>query len=185
MTKYSALLLAITTAASCGGPKTTDLTPVSSRDVLKDMPAWYLTVPQDDESLFAVGSATSRDMATALEKAKLVARGDLAQQLSTGLASLTNSFQEETGLGDDSEFLTQFSAATKAVTDEVLLGSRVDKQELLPEKDIYRAYVLVSLPLGGTRQALIERLQGDEPLLTRLRATEAFKELDETLRSSR
>ena len=87
-------------------------------------------------------------MQVAVEKATVSARTELAQQISTRLGNLTKSFQEEVGLQDDSALLMQFTSATKAVVDETLVGSRTEKQELQAEGDIYRAYVLMTLPLS-------------------------------------
>jgi hypothetical protein len=177
--RYAVIALTLL-AVGCAGPRSTSLTPVASKEVLEETPEWYLEVPSDDEKLFAVGTATSRNMHTAQSKAQLVARADLAQQLSTRVEGLTKQFVEETGLGDDSTFLTQFSDATKAVTQETLVGSRVDEQKLVPERDIYRAYVLMSLPLGTMRRLLLRRIEEDDEL-THLRSTAAFDELEREL----
>ena len=117
----------------CGGPKTTNLAPTPSKEVIKKAPDWFLDLPENKNYLYGVGTATSRDMQVGLNKARTTAQTDLAQQLTTHLGNLTKQFQEETGLGSDSELLTQFSAATKAVTDETLIGSKEDKREILPE----------------------------------------------------
>ena len=114
--QYHLAVIAMLAIVGCGGPQTTNLAPASSQEVLSQAPNWYLSVPHDSDHLNAVGSATSRDMNTAVEKAKMLARNDLAQQLSTDLGSLTKQFQQETGLGDESQFLTQFSSAVKAVS---------------------------------------------------------------------
>jgi hypothetical protein len=183
-TMLSLILLIIPFALmACGGPKNTSLTPVPSKDVLSAAPDWYLSVPTNEDQLYAVGSATSRNMQTALDKAQLVARGDFAQQLSTRVAGLTKQFVEETGLGDSSSFLTHFSNVTKAVTQETVVGSRIDEQKLVPERDIYRAYVLMSLPLGSMRQLLLQRIEEDREL-THLRATKAFEELERELQGA-
>jgi hypothetical protein len=176
-------LLCVLILCGCGGPKTTNLSPRPTEETVKKIPDWFLQPPADAENLYAAASATSRDMQVALEKARTAAQADLAQQLSTRLGNLTRQFQEETGMEEDAELLTQFSAATKAVTDQTLVGARLDRRALLPEKGVYRAYVLLRLPLGAANRLLLERVRADQALYTRFRATRAFEELDKELKA--
>ena len=120
-------------------------------------------------------------MQLALQKARTTGQTELAQQLGTRLANLTRQFQEETGLAEDSELLTQFSSATKAVTNETLVGAAVDQQKLIPENRIYRAYVLMKLPIGKANKLLLDRIAANQNLYTRFRATEAFDALNKEL----
>ena len=166
---------------SCGGPRTTSLAPRPTKEIVKATPDWFLKPPTDSEHLFATASATSRDMQLALQKARTTGQTELAQQLGTRLANLTRQFQEETGLAEDSELLTQFSSATKAVTNETLVGAAVDQQKLIPENRIYRAYVLMKLPIGKANRLLLDRIAANQNLYTRFRATEAFDALNKEL----
>ena len=120
-----------------------------------------------------------------MNKAKIRARADLATQMATRMTNLTKDFQEETGEADDSEYLQYFSSATKAVTDQVLSGSRVEKKHPVIEGDVWRAYVLMSLPIGAANQLLMERIKANEKVYTQFRATKAFEELEQELEEYR
>ena len=167
----------------CGGPKTTNLAPTPSKEVIKKAPDWFLDLPENKNYFYGVGTATSRDMQVGLSKARITAQADLAQQLTTHLGNLTKQFQEETGLGSDSELLTQFSATTKAVADETLIGSKEDQREIMSEDQIYRVYVLMSLPLGKVNERLMKKIKSDQNLLTRFRATQAYEDLEKELKA--
>ncbi len=171
-------LAAAALLCSCGGPKTIGLAPRPSEEVVEKIPEWMLKPPSDNDHLFAVASATSRDLQMALQKARTTAQADLAQQLGTRLANLTKQFQEETGLQESSALLAQFTSATKSVTRETLIGAQVEQQKLLPEQEVYRAYVLMRLPIGQANQLLMAKLKANQDLYTRFRATQAFEELD-------
>jgi hypothetical protein len=163
--------------AACGGPRSFDLTPASARQTLEEAPRWMFEVPTDDDHL----TATSRDFQVALDKARGLAQVDVAQQLGARLTNLTRQFQEETGMASDSELLTQFSSATKAITSETLVGAHVVERRVVPEGDVYRAYVLIRLPIGRANELLTQKLRSREALFTRFRATEAYAELDAEL----
>lgn len=162
----------------CGGPKTYSLTPRSAQDTIDDAPKWMLSPPAVDDHLTAAATMTSRDMQTAFDKARNMAQVDLAQQLGVRMANLSKQFQEEVGLASDSEFLTQFSSATKATTDETLVGARIDQQKVVPEGNVYRAYVLMRLPIGAANQLLMDKLSSHQNVYTRFRATQAYADLD-------
>lgn len=177
------LIFSILSFWGCAGPKTTNLAPTPTEKVIAGIPEWYKNPPTDSEHLFAAATATSRDMQLATQKAKTLAQANLAQQLSTKLANLTKQFQEETGEAEDSQLLTQFTSATKTVTDETLVGTTAEKQEILPEQGIYRVYILMSLPIGKANQALMDKIRGDQTLYTRFRSTQAFEELEKELKA--
>jgi len=166
---------------ACGGPHTLNLSPPPAAEVLQQVPDWLLKPPSDPQHLHAAATATSRDLQVALQKARLNAQTDLAQQLNTRLANLSKGFQEETGLSDDSGLLSQFSSATKAVANQTLEEAQVVQQELRKEKEVYRAYVLMALPLGQANRLVLEKLKANQDLYTRFRATQAYGELDQEL----
>jgi hypothetical protein len=122
-------------------------------------------------------------MQLALQKARATAMTSLAQQLETKLGNLTKQFQEEVGSGEDSELLQQFTSATKAVTSQTLNGARADEQKLKEESGMYRAYMLMSLPIGAANQQLMTKLKANQNLYTRFQATKAFEDLDEELKA--
>ena len=181
LTSSFALMMPLLMLYNCGGPQGHNLAPQASKETIKQAPKWFLEPPTASEYLYSTSTSTSRAMETAIQKAKNLAQTGLAQQLELKMGSLTKQFQEETGLEEDSELLNQFTLVTKAVTDETLIGAREDKRELVSERGIYRAYVLMSLPIGSANQLLMSKLSADNNIYTRFRSTEAFKELDKEL----
>lgn len=163
------------------GPSKVNLTPSPTEKTIESVPAWILSPPNEPGYLYAGATATSQDMQMAMDKAKTSAQADLAQQMETRMENLTKRFQEETGVAGDSQLLSQFGTATKAISKQTLVGTRVKEQKLLPEKNIYRSYVLMVLPLGDANQLLMNQLKTNEALYTRFRATQAFEELDKEM----
>ena len=174
------LLLAISLAAC--GPAKVDLTPAPSDKSLDSMPPWMMTPPDDPGYLFSTATATSQDMQMAIDKAKIAAQTQLAQQMETRLENLTKNFQEETGLAVGSQLLSEFSNATKAVAQQTLVGARIKEQKMVKDKEVYRSYVLMSLPLGEANQVLINQVKTNQELYTRFRSTQAFEELEKEIK---
>ena len=171
-----AALFLVTTSLSCGTKA--NLAPTPSEKTIKNIPDWYLETPNEDNAFHAAVSATSKDLQTAITKAQVRGRASLAQQMEARMANLTKDFVEETGVEEGAEILQFFSTTTKAVTDRTLVGSQTVKKQILPEGGVYRAYVLMRLPLDSANKLLLEKLKANEEAYTRFRATEAFEELN-------
>lgn len=171
---FSLLLI----AGACGSSKNSSITNVV-------VPDWYLNIPVDEDYFFGVGNTTSRDMSLAVNKSVMDARAQIAQQVEIKMSGVQRRFQEEVGLGENSELLDQFTSAYKAIVDETLVGSRTRNQEIRQEGITYRAYVLVEMPVGAASEAMMQRLRENENLYTRFRATEAFRDLERELEAYR
>lgn len=170
-------LLTLLAAACSHAPRSTDIAPVASRETIRNLPGWYLKPPTDRDYLFGAATAVSRDVQVAINKAQSDGRNALAQQLEVKYGALNKRFTEEVGR-EGSQLLDQYTQAYKSVVSQVLIGSRARQQTLRTEGDVYRAVVLMELPVGEMSKRLLEQLRAQEQLYTRFRSSEAFKELD-------
>ena len=175
--QFAALALVLGVAACHHAPRSTDISPVASRETIKSLPNWYLKPPTDNNYLFGAATAVSRDVQVSINKAQSEGRNQLAQQLEVKYGALNRRFVEEVGR-DGSQLLDQYTQAYKSVVSQVLYGSRPRQQTLRTEGDVYRAVVLMELPVGEMSKKLLEQLRQQEQLYTRFRSSEVFKELD-------
>lgn len=172
--------LAVTLALLAGCRRTEpsdDLTPAARPETIRNLPNWYLRPPSDDNFLFGAATAVSRDVQIAINKAQAEARNSIAQGLEVKYGALNRRFVEEVGR-EGSQLLDQYTQAYKGVVSATLFGSRPRQQVLRTEGSLYRAIVLMELPVGEMSKRLLEQLRAQEQLYTRFRATEAFKDLD-------
>jgi hypothetical protein len=173
---FSMLLLA---AMSCASHKHKQTAGNAPKNVPKfDAPHWYTDPPKDNDHLFGVATATSRDLQTAIDKAKQDGRVEIARQLDLRVGGLSKRFVEETGLNEDAELLGMFTQVSKTVVSDSLNGTRLTKQQLDREGGTYRAYVEMEMPIGDANARFLERIRSHERLNTRVRASEAYEELD-------
>jgi hypothetical protein len=156
-----------------------------AEQTVRSMPKWYENVPNDENFIYAATTNTSQDLQTAVDKSILDGRNQLAQLMEVQMSGIQKRFQEEVGLGEDSELLSQFTAAYKGVVDQTLNGSRPKEQEVIAEGEIYRAYVLMEMPIGEANQALIAKLRENQNLYTRFRATQAFEDMEKQVEAYR
>ena len=169
----SLVLLAIAALSlGCGGK-------TASKGNSLGLPEWFQALPEDPTYIFAVATSTSRDLQMSVNKAKQQGRVDIAQQMETKVKSMIKQFNEEVGLGEDAEFLSQTTEVSKSVTSKVLNGSKARKVETVKEGEIiYRSYVLMEMPIGPANTALMEAIKKQQNMYTRFRASQGFQELE-------
>jgi len=175
----TALAFGILACASTEKPA--KITPIASDKMIKKAPDWFLSPPTKSGMLFAPGTATSRDMQMAKDKAAHTARLDLARGLESHFTALTKRFQEEVGTDLEAQYLEQFTQTTKEVVDVTLSGVQQEDLEMFNEEGVFRCYVLLKMDLDAANAKLLDKIKQQEQLLTMLRATEAFQELDKSV----
>lgn len=151
----------------------------ATKQTLRSMPGWYRKPPKADETwLFAPATATSRELQVALDRAQSDGRLGLATQLEAKYSALSRRFVEETGLSRDAQLLSEYEQTYKSVVSQVLIGSRAREQQFEIENGVYRAWVLMELPVGAASERLLKQIQQQEQMYARFRSSQAFKELN-------
>jgi hypothetical protein len=167
------LVLAAVALVGCGGgPQTLQSTATG------DMPAWYPNPPQDPLYLRSANSQASQDMQVAIDKASAGARVELGRMLETKVNGLQKKFEEETGVGQDAQLLMQFTQASKIVVSTTMNGSKMKDQKTLKDGAMWRAYVMMELPIGAANETLLAEIKKNKDLYTRFQAAQAYKDLD-------
>ena len=169
----SLVLLAIAALSlGCGGK-------TASKGNSLGLPEWFQALPEDPNYILSVATSTSKDLQMSVNKAKQQGRVDIAQQMETKVKSMIKQFNEEVGLGEDAEFLSQTTEVSKSVTSKVLNGSKARKVETVKESEIiYRSYVLMEMPIGSANTALMEAIKKQQNMYTRFRTSQGFQELE-------
>jgi len=172
-------------AALPGTDVTTNVTYEYKRDRVKEqignIPDWFKLQPEDDRNIYSSGTSVTPDMQFSIDAAVLNAKVILADRINSRLRSQAKQFKAKVGSGDlDSSVISEFERAVKNITaDTDVSGYKVSKLEIVPNGVQYRAFVLLEYSDAEARKILTNRLRKDEMLFNKLRATKAWKELDE------
>ena len=150
------------------------------------IPDWYKKMPEKKGSIFTVGSATAPDLQLAVDIATLNGKVVLADRINGKLKAMTKSWIAKFGQSDvDSRVMSEIEKVAKNVIANVdVAGYSPVKVDVFEAGTQYRAFVLLEYSDKEASKIIFNRLRKDRLVYSRLRSTEAWKELDEEVNSS-
>ena len=154
---------------------------------IEQIPEWYLNIPSTDDTIYSSGSARAPDLQLAVDIAIMNAKTTLADRINGKLDSMTKSFVAKIGATDlDTSVLNEIEKTSKNVIASVdVAGYVVDKSDITQEGTQYRAYVLLAYNSEEATKIMMNRMKRDRMIYSRIRSTEAWKELEEQVNKSK
>ena len=154
---------------------------------IEKIPEWYLQIPSADDTIYSSGSAKAPDLQLAVDIAIINAKTTLADRINGKLDSMTKSFVAKIGSDDlDTSVLTEIEKTSKNVIASVdVAGYVVDKSDITQEGTQYRAFVLIAYNNEEATKIMMNRMKRDKMIYSRIRSTEAWKELEDEVNKSK
>ena len=151
------------------------------------VPDWFRELPEHDKNIYSAGTATAPDIQLAIDVATLNAKTVLADRINGKLDSMTKSFVAKIGQSDvDTSVLTEIETVTKNVIATVdVAGYKQLNLEVLPAGTQYRAFVLLEYSDLEATKIMMNRMKRDRMIYSRIRSTEAWKELENEVNKSK
>ena len=157
------------------------------KEQLDNIPDWFKKQPDESENIFSAGTAVTPDMQFSIDAAVLNAKVILADRINSRLRSQTKQFKAKVGSGDlDASVMSELERAVKnIIADTDVSGYHLKEVEVLPHGTQYRAFVLLEYSDAEARKILTNRLRKDRMLFDKIRATKAWRELDENAKKQK
>ena len=151
------------------------------------IPSWYKELPEDDKMIYSSGTAIAPDLQLSVDIATMNAKTVLADRINGKLDSMTKQFIAKTGTTDlDSQVLNELERVSKNVIASVdVAGYKIEESDITQEGTQYRAYVLLAYNNEEATKVLMNRMKRDKMIYSRIRSTEAWKELEEEVNKSK
>ncbi|EGQ7973485.1 hypothetical protein I7Z51_002407 [Vibrio parahaemolyticus] len=141
------------------------------------VPSWFLNAPKNDEQgIYAVGTATSNNLQFSMNHAKLNAEFTMAKAMSQEVSGRERAFMRAGSNGNvesDSE-----SVVTKFVDSADIVGVDTVKNEVVLIDDKYTVYTLLHLSYENQAN-ILSRKAGDT---TQATAAKAYEEVEAEVR---
>lgn len=146
------------------------------------IPDWYKELPSAPNTVYTVGSGTAADLQMAVDIATLNGKIVLADRINGKLKAMTKSWVTKIGQSDDGipdSILSEIEKTAKNVIANVdVAGYNPVKVDVSPAGTQYRAFVLLEYNDKNARKIIMNRLQKDRMVYSRLRSNKAWKELE-------
>jgi len=147
---------------------------------ISNMPKWYTDIPKEEDAVYAVGTAKTPDLQLAVDIAVLSAKTTLADRVDSRIRSQLKTFKSKLGTTDfDSNVAEEFEQVTKnLIADADVAGYTVKENVIVQNGTQYRAYVLLEYKNEVANKVIMTRLAKNNVLLSKLKATKAWEDLD-------
>ena len=147
---------------------------------IDDMPKWYTNIPKEDDAVYAVGTAVTPDLQLAVDIAVLSAKTTLADRVDSRIRSQLKTFKSKLGATDfDSNVAVEFEQVTRnLIADADVAGYTIKENVIVQNGTQYRSYVLLEYRNEVAANVIRTRVAKNAALLSKLRSTQAWKELD-------
>lgn len=194
--KYSVLL--VSSVLTLGACSSNDSAKLLLEDPIKyntakvenqidNIPNWYLSHPKEDEIVFSSGTAVTPDLQLSMDIAVLNAKTTLADRINGRLSSKTKNFIARIGSNDLDAAVAQDieRVTTNLIADVDVAGYAVEESAIIQDGPQYRAYVLLAYSDEEANKILVNRIRKDKMIVNKLRATSAYKELEESVQNKK
>jgi len=153
-----------------------------------NIPKWYKTLPNQDNSIFTVGSASSPDLQLSVDMATLNAKYTLADRINGKLDGMMKTFMSKLGADNDvsATTLSEVEKVVKNVIASVdVAGYNPKEVEVFPSGTQYRAFVLLEYSDTEANKIIMNRMMKDKLVYSKIKSTNAFKELQNEVSKSK
>ena len=154
---------------------------------VSQIPKWYLEIPKDKENVYSTGTATAPDLQLAVDIATINAKTTLADRINGRLDAMIKTFIAKVGQDDlDSEVLTEVEKVSKNLIAEVDVAGYVPTTvKVYPSGTQFRAFVLLTYSEKEARKVIVNRMRKNRLAYSKLKATDAWKELEDEVEKSK
>ena len=150
------------------------------------VPDWFLNHDEEEGTIFSNGTGAAPDIQLSIDIAVLNAKTVLADRLNGKLSSMTKNYIAKVGQANkDIGLIEELEKTARNLIAEVdVSGYKVSKMEVNPVGTQFRTFVQLEYNEETAEKILMQKLWKKRNKVSKYRAKEAFKELDNKVEQS-
>ena len=150
------------------------------------VPEWFLNHDEEEGTIFSNGTGAAPDIQLSIDIAVLNAKTVLADRLNGKLSSMTKNYIAKVGQANkDIGLIEELEKTARNLIAEVdVSGYKVSKMEVNPIGTQFRTFVQLEYNEETAEKILMQKLWKKRNKVSKYRAKEAFKELDNKVEQS-
>ena len=155
---------------------------------VKQMPKWFTKLPTEANKIYSVGASSSPDLQLSIDMATLNAKYTLADRINGKLDGMMKTFMTRLGTDEDisATTMSEVEKVTKNVIASVdVAGYNPKEVEVFPSGTQFRSFVLLEYSDTEARKIIMNRMMKDKLVYSKIKSTNAFKELEKEVSSSK
>ena len=116
----------------------------------------------------------------------MTAKSQLASKLGDRVSQKIKEFASESGTINDEQVVRTIETARISVTtDQNVAGYVLEKSEVVPEGNRYRAYVLLRYPVGENNKVISAQVKKNAILDGKVKASKAWEDLENEIEKAK
>ena len=157
-----------------------------AKSIMDNIPEWFLNLPDGGNIIaYAAGTNENLKLQTAYDRALGEARETLASSLNLTITQQLNKIVDEISAGNDITLTEQLTEVTNYTTNTVKVsGWKEVEKDIQKNGDNYLVYVLIQFNLRDANKILLDQIKTNEDSFQKLKASQAFQELEEEVNKS-
>ena len=155
---------------------------------VSNIPKWYKKLPTEPNKIYSVGASSSPDLQLSVDMATLNAKYTLADRINGKLDGMMKTFMTRLGTDEDisATTMSEVEKVTKNVIASVdVAGYNPKEVEVFPSGTQFRSFVLLEYSDTEARKIIMNRMMKDKLVYSKIKSTNAFKELKKEVESSK
>ena len=155
---------------------------------VSNIPKWYKKLPIEANKIYSVGASSSPDLQLSVDMATLNAKYTLADRINGKLDGMMKTFMTRLGTDEDisATTMSEVEKVTKNVIASVdVAGYNPKEVEVFPSGTQFRSFVLLEYSDTEARKIIMNRMMKDKLVYSKIKSTNAFKELKKEVENSK
>jgi hypothetical protein len=138
------------------------------------VPEWAEQTKYAENAIYGVGEAKQMTRSLSKQAADARARTEIAKTVEVKVSSMFKDFQQQSGSGEDAQFLQLVENTSKQIANTTLRGCRIEEHKYCPDGTVWS---LAVYPKNQIKKSTKDFINNEKAAFNRFMSQQSFNEL--------